>query len=210
MGKVVDDKGKLYGSDFKSLLEQSARIHGHLCPGQVLGVKMSILGLREIGIDDPKGKDRKNIIVFVEMDRCATDAVQSVTGCSLGHRTMKFMDYGKMAATFLNLKTGKAVRVIAKEESRQKAKEYFPEIENKYEAQLEAYKIMSDEELFDVMDVRIELKPEDMPGRPLRRVRCDVCSEYIQDMREICRDGKTLCRHCADHGYYERSGGDFF
>src|SRR5664279_4665653 len=125
--------------NFERLLQESVQIHGHLCPGQVLGVKMSILGLREIGIKDPKGKDRKRIIVFVEMDRCATDAVQSVTGCSLGHRTMKFMDYGKMAATYVNLKTGKAVRVIAKEESRQTAKEYFPEIENKYAAQLEAY-----------------------------------------------------------------------
>ena len=188
---------------FESLLEESARIHGHLCPGQVLGVKMSILGLREIGIKDPKGKDRKRIIVFVEMDRCATDAVQSVTGCSLGHRTMKFMDYGKMAATFLNLKTGKAVRVIAKEEARQKAKEYFPEIKNKYEAQLEAYKIMTDKELFDVMDVKIELKPEDMPGRPLGRVRCDVCAEYIQDMREVHKGEKVLCRVCAGGGYYK-------
>ena len=83
--------------DFESLLSESVKIHGHLCPGPVLGAKMSMLGLREAGIEEPKGKDRKNIIVFVEMDRCATDAVQSVTGCSLGHRTMKFMDYGKMA-----------------------------------------------------------------------------------------------------------------
>ena len=132
---------------FEGLLDESVKIHGHLCPGQVLGVKMSMLGLRNIGIDEPKGKDRKSLIVFVEMDRCATDAVQSVTGCSLGHRTMKFMDYGKMAATFMNLKTGKAVRVVAKEDAREKAKKYFPEAENKYAAQLEAYKIMSDEEL---------------------------------------------------------------
>jgi formylmethanofuran dehydrogenase subunit E len=196
--------------DFDSLLEESSRIHGHLCPGQVLGVKMSILGLREIGIADPRGKDRKSIIVFVEMDRCATDAVQSVTGCSLGHRTMKFMDYGKMAATFLNLKTGKAVRIIAREDSRQKAKEYFPEIDNKYEAQLEAYKIMPDEELFDVMEVRVTLKPEDMPGRPLRRVQCDSCGEYVQDMREVHRNGKVFCRPCADTGYYGPVGQNIF
>ena len=189
--------------DFESLLEASARIHGHLCPGQVLGVKMSMLGLREAGITDPKGKDRKDIIVFVEVDRCATDAVQSVTGCSLGHRTMKFMDYGKMAATFVNLKTEKAVRVVAKEESRQRAKELFPEIGNKYTAQLEAYKIMTDEELFDVMEVHVKINPEDMPGRPLRRVRCSSCGEYVQDMREVQRGSKVLCRPCADEGYYE-------
>ena len=188
--------------DFESLLNESVKIHGHLCPGQVLGVKMSILGLRATGIEEPKGKDRKNIIVFVEMDRCATDAVQSVTGCSLGHRTMKFMDYGKMAATFVNLKTGRAVRVVAKEESREKAKKYFPEIADKYKAQLEAYKIMSDEELFEVMNVRVSIKPEDMPGRPLKRIPCDMCGEYVQDMREIHKNGRVLCKPCAGGGYY--------
>lgn len=188
--------------DFNTLLDESVRTHGHLCPGQVLGVRMSVLGLREIGILDPKGKDRKIIIVFVEMDRCATDAVQSVTGCSLGHRTMKFMNYGKMAATFLNLSTGRAVRITAREESRNKAKEYFSEIENKYRAQLEAYKIMTDDELFAVMDVRVELRPEDMPGRPLRRVACEECGEAVQDMREVYRNGRALCRACAGGAYY--------
>ena len=195
---------------FEGLLRESVKVHGHLCPGQVLGVKMSMLGLREIGISDPRGKDRKSLIVYVEMDRCATDAVQSVTGCSLGHRTMKFMDYGKMAATFVNLRTGRAVRVIAKEDSRQKAKEYFPGIGNTYEAQLEAYKIMSDSELFDVREVNVTVKPEDMPGRPLRRVKCDSCGEHVQDGREVHRDGKALCRPCADSGYYEYPVQDIF
>ncbi|HCC68774.1 MAG TPA: formylmethanofuran dehydrogenase [Nitrospiraceae bacterium] len=199
--RSVKSKG-FYPVDFESLLDESVNIHGHLCPGQVLGVKMSMLGLKKIDIDDPKGKDKKNLIVFVEMDRCATDAVQSVTGCSLGKRTMKFMDYGKMAATFVNLTTGKAVRVIAKEEAREKAKEYCPEIEDKYKAQIEAYKIMTDEELFDIMNVRVKIKPEDMPGRPLRRIRCDTCGEYVQDAREVYRDGKVLCKPCADRGYY--------
>jgi formylmethanofuran dehydrogenase subunit E len=144
------------------------------------------------------------------MDRYATDAVQSVTGCSLGHRTMKFMDYGKMAATFLNLKTEKAVRVIAREDSRQKAKEYFPEIENIYKAQLEAYKIMPDNDLFDVMEVHVKVKPEDMPGRPLRRIQCDSCGEHVQDMREVHRDGQVLCRPCAETGYYESIGQAIF
>jgi formylmethanofuran dehydrogenase subunit E len=195
---------------FEMLLEECVKTHGHLCPGQVLGTRMSLLGLREIGIDDPKGKDRKNIIVFVEIDRCAIDAVQSITGCSLGHRTMKFMDYGKMAVTFLNLKTDHAVRVIAKEESKQKAKEYFSDIENKYAAQIEAYKIMPDADLFDVMEVKITVKPEDMPGRPLSRVPCDTCGEYVQDAREVYRGGRTLCKSCAGTGYYEALRHDIF
>src|SRR5512134_427647 len=161
--------------NFESLLNESVKIHGHLCPGQVLGVKMSVLGLREIGIADPRGKDRKSIIVFVEMDRCATDAVQSVTGCSLGRRTMKFMDFGKMAATFVNLEEGTAIRVLAREESRQMAKALFPHMENRYAGQLQAYRIMDDEDLFDVMPVEVQLHPEDLPGRPHTRVRCDGC-----------------------------------
>ncbi len=194
--------------DFDYLLEESVKIHGHLCPGQVLGVRMSILGLKEAEIEDPKGKGSKGIIVFVEMDRCATDAVQSVTGCSLGRRTMKFMDYGKMAATFLNLRTGRAVRVAAKEESRWTAVDLFSAIGNKYAAQIEAYKIMPDENLFAVMEVTVKINPEDRPGRPLRRIKCDSCGECVQDMREVYREGKVLCRSCAGSGYYEYLGQD--
>jgi formylmethanofuran dehydrogenase subunit E len=195
--------------DFSGLLGESVKTHGHLCAGQVLGVRMSMLGLREIGISDPKGTDRKSLIVFVEMDRCATDAVQSVTGCSLGKRSMKFMDYGKMAATFLNLRTGRAIRVVAREDSRHKAKEYFPDLENKYEGQAEAYKVLSDVELFDVMEVTIKVAPEDMPGRPMRRVQCDSCGEHIQDMREVYQDGKILCVPCAGGGYYTSANSTF-
>ena len=188
--------------DFETLLAESAKTHGHLCPGQVLGVRMSMLGLREIGITDPKGKDRKSIIVFVEMDRCATDAVQSVTGCTLGHRTMKFLDYGKMAATFVNIKSGRAVRVLAREEAREAARTLFPGIPDKHAAQLEAYKIMPDAELFAVMEVQVRIRPEDLPGRPLRRVQCQSCGEQVQDNRDVQRDGRVLCMACAGNGYY--------
>lgn len=188
--------------ELEALLTESLSAHGHHCPGQVLGVRMSLMGLRRIGIEDPKGNDRRNLIVFVETDRCATDAIQSVTGCSLGHRTMKFVDYGKMAATFVNLRTGKAVRVVAKEEARQKAREYYPNMDDKYRAQFEAYKVMPDGELFYLMDVVVNIPPQDMPGRPLGRTRCSRCGEYVQDMREVGLNGNTLCRPCASGAYY--------
>ncbi len=188
--------------NFENLLDESVRLHGHLCPGQVLGVRMSMFGLKKIGIQEPKGRDRKNLIVFVEIDRCATDAVQSVTGCSPGKRTLKLIDYGKMAATFLNLKTNKAVRILAKEEARSKAKNYFPEIKDKYQCQTAAYKIMPDEELFAWKQVKIKIPEQDMPGKPLKRVACDNCGEYVQDMREIFLDGRVLCKACANGAYY--------
>jgi len=197
------DAGKPAG--FKALLDESVRVHGHLCPGQVLGVRMSLLGLDAVGIADPKDADRKKLIVFVEMDRCATDAVQSVTGCSLGKRSMKFLDYGKMAVTFLNTETGKAVRILALEGSRHRAKEYVPGLKDKYQAQFEAYMIMPDDELFEVSPVEVDLRPEDAPGRPLSRVRCEECGEHVQDMREVRREGRVLCRPCACGTYWRPS-----
>ncbi len=196
-------KTKKFNLNFENLLDESVKIHGHLCPGQILGVRMSMLGLKKIGIKDPKGKDRKNLMVFVEIDRCATDAVQSVTGCSPGKRTLKLLDYGKMAVTFKNLKTGKAVRILAKDESKDRAKNYFPEIADKYQCQTAAYKIMSDDELFKWEDVKVEIPEQDMPGRPIKRVRCDKCGEHVQDMREVCLDGKVLCKACAGGAYYK-------
>jgi len=192
----------LLTSNFEELLNESVRLHGHLCPGQVLGVRMAIYGLKQIGITDPKGADRKKIYLFVEIDRCATDALQSVTGCSLGKRTMRFVDYGKMAATFVNLETGKAVRVVALEEAKLKARDYFPDIEDKYKCQLEAYKIMPDSELFTCQEVKVSIPPQDMPGRPMSRVQCSRCGEYVQDMREVVKNGSTLCRPCIEGGYY--------
>ena len=188
---------------FEELLEESVKTHGHLCPGQVLGVRMALYGLDLIGIRDPKGADRKKLYLFVEIDRCATDALQSVTGCSLGKRTMRFIDYGKMAATFVNLATGRAVRVVAREEAREKARDYcHDEIEDKYRCQLEAYRVMPDEELFYHQWVRVQIPPEDMPGRPLSRLQCETCGEYVQDRREVRKNGRVQCRACAEGGYY--------
>ena len=163
---------------------------------------MSMLGLQRIGIDDPKGADRKKLYVLVEIDRCATDAIQSVTGCSLGKRSMRWMDFGIMAATFVNLETGQAVRIIAREESRELSKKYYPTLANKYQQQLEAYKIMPADELFAFQEVQANIPQCDMPGRPMRRVQCEDCGDYVQDCRDVEQDGKTLCRACAGQRYY--------
>lgn len=188
---------------FEELLQESTRVHGHICAGQVIGVRMCLLALKEIKIDDPKGADRKKIYVIVEIDRCATDAIQSVTGCSLGKRSMRWVDHGVMAATFINLDTNEAVRVTALEESRELSKKYYPDMENKYEQQLEAYRVMPDEELFKIERVVVTLAPEDMPGRPIRRVQCSGCGDWVQDCREVERDGKIFCRGCDSGRYYQ-------
>lgn len=189
------------------LLEECGRLHGHLCAGQLLGVRMSLLGCRLIGLEDPRGLDRKKLIVWVEIDRCMADAVGAVTGVRLGKRSLKFFDYGKVAATFLNTETGEAVRVVALDESRALADARYPQIESRKERQFLAYREALDAELFKVERVMVEYGSMDAPGRPKARVACSSCGEGINDGRELGNEGgEVLCRPCALGGYYKNLG----
>src|SRR5579872_1133183 len=153
--------------EYEVLAEQA---HGHMCAGQILGLRMAIYGMKLLGIDDPAGRDRKRLVSFVEIDRCATDAIPIVTGCRLGKRALKFRDFGKVAATFCDLQEDRAVRVVAKESSKQRAKEMYPGIGDKNAQQMQAYREMHESELFDIAWVRVRLGPEDMPGYKAARV----------------------------------------
>lgn len=188
---------------FEEYEARAAQAHGHMCAGQVLGLRMGIYGLKLLGIDDPEGKDRKRLVTWVEIDRCATDALSVVTGCRLGKRALKFVNFGKMAATFYDLREGRAVRVAAKESSKQRAREMYPELGNKNEQQMKAYRELADEELFDTAWVRVHLGPEDLPGYKGPRVTCADCGEGIAFGREVMEEGRTLCRGCAGERYYE-------
>jgi formylmethanofuran dehydrogenase subunit E len=184
-------------------LRDAERAHGHLCAGQVLGVRMAMLGLQKLGIDDPQGKDRKRLVTFVEIDRCATDAVAVVTGCRLGKRALKFRDWGKVAATFVDVNSGHAVRIAARESSKALARQLHPELSDKNQQQMLAYREMADDDLFTVQWVKVDLPPEEFPGYKAKRVVCDQCGEGINFRREVRRDGKVLCRSCAGEKYYE-------
>src|SRR5207247_2624100 len=169
----------------EELLEECGRLHGHMCPGQLLGARMALLGCRLIGIDDPRGADRKKLIVWVEIDRCMADAVSAATGVRLGKRSLKYLDYGKVAATFLNTETNEAVRIVALEESRALADARFPQIEKKSERQFRAYREAADDELFKVERVEVHYNEMDKPGRPRSRVICESCGEGVNDGREV-------------------------
>ena len=184
-------------------LRDAEQAHGHLCAGQVLGVRLAMLGLAKLGIDDPRGKDRKRLVTFVEIDRCATDAVAVVTGCRLGKRALKFRDWGKVAATFVDVSAGKAIRIAARESSKALARHLHPEIEDKNQQQMLAYREMSDDDLFSTQWVKVELPPEEFPGYKGERTVCEACGEGIDFHREVRRNGKILCRACAGERYYE-------
>ena len=184
-------------------LREAEIAHGHLCAGQILGVRMAMLGLEKLGIDDPRGKDRKRLVTFVEIDRCATDAIGVVTGCRLGKRALKFRDWGKMAATFIDVSNGKAVRIAATESSKAKAREMCPQIEDKNQQQMKAYREMPEADLFTTQWVKVDLPAQEFPGYKGERITCAECGEGINFKREVLRGERKLCRACAGERYYE-------
>jgi formylmethanofuran dehydrogenase subunit E len=180
----------------------AALAHGHMCAGQVLGLRLAMYGMELLGIDDPAGKDRKRLVTYVEIDRCATDAITVVTGCRLGKRALKFRDFGKMAATFCDVRDDRAVRVAALESSKQRAKELHPEIPDKNQQQMAAYREMPVEHLFDSQLVRVSIGPEEFPGYKGERRTCAECGEGINFERFVEHGDRILCLACAGARYY--------
>jgi formylmethanofuran dehydrogenase subunit E len=204
---------------FDELLREAEIAHGHLCAGQILGVRLAMLGCQRLNIDDPRGADRKRLVTYIEIDRCATDAIGVVTGCRLGKRALKFRDWGKMAATFVDLTspimalnapldstgetpTYKGIRIAALESSKQRARELYPHIENKNQQQMLAYREMPDAELFSEQWVRVPIHPREMPGYKSQRIACELCGEGINYDREVRplageQANRILCEACA-------------
>lgn len=180
-------------SDFEILLEKAKNFHGDACPGIVMGTRMTMAGMREIGLDPLK--KHHNLIVYVEIDRCATDAIQAITGCSLGHRSLKNMNYGKFAATFINMDTGKAVRVagLPKKDSQSG-------MDMKDVAKMLC--TVPEEEIFTIQNVKVDIPKEDIPGMPLFKANCSKCGEQIMDHKEVESGGVVLCKNCACGSYY--------
>ena len=182
---------------FDKLLLKAEVAHGHLCAGLVLGVRMAMLGLNRLDIRDPKGEDRKRLIVYVEIDRCATDAIGIVTGCQLSKRTLKFRDWGKMAATFVDLEAGRAIRIVALDNSRELASQLFPQIENEGQRQMMAYRELTDAQMFTEQWVRVAIDPQELPGTRDERVDCPHCGEGVNFGRIAVVNGERLCLSCA-------------
>jgi len=176
---------------FEEDLNDAVSYHGHLCPGQILGVRMARLACATLGLANPRSF--RDLIVFVENDRCLSDAVGVVTGCTTGRRRLKHKDYGKSAASFFDISSGKAIRVSSIGWAQ------VPQDED----MLEFFNKIPDVELFKIENIRIKIPPEDMPGKPLEKALCSKCGEFITDSRHVVKDGKVLCKACAGTAYYE-------
>ncbi len=183
---------------FDELLRQAEAEHGHLCAGQILGVRLALLGLKRLGFEGrPQGPDRKRLVTYVEIDRCATDAISLVTGCRLGKRALKFRDWGKMAATFVDLYSGRAIRIVALEDSRELAERHYPHLDSKSRKQMQAYRELADAQLFREQWVRVVIDPADLPGHSGHRIVCPRCGEGVNFGRFARVEGEQLCFTCA-------------
>jgi len=191
-------------TSFEELLAGSVAAHGHLCPGQIVGVRMAMLGLRLLDFEAPPTYPQlKQLIVYIEMDRCTGDAVAFVTNAKLGRRSLKFVDYGIMAATFVNLEINRAFRILSTEEARDLAALYAPHEQDKRGQQLHAYKVMPDAVMFRVQAVEVNLTEFDLPGPTRRKVACARCGQVVRDGREVLQNGQPLCRPCARGAYFQ-------
>lgn len=182
------------------LLQASAVLHNHLCPRQVLGVRMGMYAAEILRIECPQPK--KRLFTFVETDGCFADGVAVATGCTLGHRTLRLMDYGKVAATFVDTDSEQSIRIRPRLDVRSRAALCKPDERSRWHSQLEAYQVMPLAELFEVEVVSISLSLEDIISRPGVRVNCSICGEEILNEREFVIEGSVLCRACAGDGYY--------
>jgi formylmethanofuran dehydrogenase subunit E len=181
-------------NEFATYFKKAGDFHGHACTGIVLGTRITLAAMKALGLKP--GERHKNLIVYTEIDRCMTDAVQAITGCSLGHRSLKLADYGKFAATFVNTDTGKAVRATVNE--------YFGN-DIPLEETLKKLASIPDSQLVSLEVVMVEIPETDLPGPPKKKAACAACGERIMDGRAIMVGGKTLCRTCAHGGYYRKT-----
>ena len=186
--------------DLHDLLKLSSARHDHLCPRQVLGVRMGLAGLQAIGLESPM--PGKSALVIIETDGCFADGIEVATGASMGHRTLRLADMGKVAAVFANVKTGKTIRLAPCLDVRQRALAYAPGIQSKYYAQLKGYQVMPLDELFSMQEVELDPSIEALVSRHGLRVKCANCGEEIINERQVCVEGQVLCRTCAGQGYY--------
>ncbi len=187
--------------NLRTLLDASAeRHHQHLCPRQVLGVRIGMYAAELFGLDLPQTD--KRLFAFVETDGCMVDGIAVATGCPLGRRPMYLMDYGKSAVTFVDTQTARAIRVTPARQSRVLAARYAPDAPDRWHAQLAAYQVMPNDELLAAQPVTLNVSLTALISQHGHRVVCERCGEDIINEREVQTDGEILCRACALGAYY--------
>jgi formylmethanofuran dehydrogenase subunit E len=198
-GQALPNPITKLNQDLQAMLEISAATHRHVCPRQVLGARMGILAGQSLALELPRTD--KRLLVLTETDGCFADGVSVATGCWLGRRTMRLMDYGKVAATFIDTHSSLAIRIAPHAQARANAKALFPHL-SKWSAYLEGYKVLPDTELLVVQAVNLTFSLEKLLSHAGARVTCAVCSEEILNGREVIQNRQVICQSCAGDSYW--------
>lgn len=191
----------MFSYDLRAILAESSARHSHLCPRQVLGARIAIAGGNALGLLLPRTD--KRLLIFAESDGCFSDGIEAATGCTMGHRTLRLEDYGKIAAVFVDVESERAVRVAPRLDVRERAYAYAPNERRHYFAQLQGYQVMPDDELLTVESVVLRTPVAQIVSRPIVRTNCQVCGEEIINEREVTVGAVTLCQGCAGPAYYQ-------
>ena len=184
----------------EEILRESSRHHNHLCPRQVLGARMGLYAGELLGFDLPR-KD-KRLLVIAESDGCAVDGITAATGCRVGNRTLRVVDFGKVGATFIDIHTETSIRIAPSQTARSLALEYSSNSSTRWEAMLSAYQVMPAVDLLVFQHVQLDTALARILSLPGKKVTCEVCGEEIMNEREVLKDDMLLCRSCAGEGYY--------
>jgi formylmethanofuran dehydrogenase subunit E len=187
--------------NLKPLLERSSRDHSHLCPRQILGARMGLYGIKTLQLEP--NCSNKRLFVIAETDGCFIDGISAATNCAIGHRTLRAVDYGKVAASFIDTQTNHAVRIAPALDIRERADIYAPTAPSRYLAQMQAYQSMPDDEMFTIQYITLNINLAQIVSNPELRVHCQQCGEEVMNEREVRQNGMTLCRACTGITYYE-------
>lgn len=194
-------------ADLRPILEKSAESHHHLCPRQVLGARIGLAGADALGFAVPI--KHKKLLTIVETDGCFISGVAAATGCYVHRRTMRIEDIGRVAATFIDVKRERAVRVAPQPDIRQKAWQHLGEKvrrRERYFAMLHAYQMIPVAQLLTIQEVRLSRSIKEIVSRPSVRTLCAICGEEVINEREIVVANRPICLQCSGRGYYLGSG----
>jgi formylmethanofuran dehydrogenase subunit E len=161
---------------------------------------MGLAGLKVLGVEAPV--TTKTALVIIETGGCFADGIRVATGATVGHRTLRVEDIGKIAATFTDLNKRTSLRLAPKLDVRTRALTYSPGEKRRYFAQLQGYQVMPDDELFNFQWVELQTPAEQIISHQNAMAICSRCGEEIINERELVVEGKVLCRTCAYGGYY--------
>ena len=188
-------------------IREAIAFHGHWCPGLATGIRVAEMALREVG----RAGD-EDIVAVAESDTCAIDAIQVLTGCTVGKGNLVLLGIGKMGFSFYRRRDGKAVRIVGRPPKPGEGTDEYRELQaksnggNLADRERDRFETLRQERgrriLEADLDELFELKTPPRPVPPYapmkRSLACSACGESVMETRARLCDGRILCPDCFE------------